>query len=217
MREERLRRVGGVGPADDDAAAAAADSQGLDRRTVNAAFEFFDLVMGDALRTAGADDAEASDSAAGADFSGDDYDCDDPATDSGLGGSDGGNGGGRRVDDDDDDEVVCVEITGSGSSSCLASDGGSRDQASTGSTGLHTVGDGTVSAVSGHPGGKTVEERLVTWIKADRKLYERLLLFETVNLHAFYRDAQAAGIVCSKVAFRAFLDAQGVNFTSTRR
>lgn len=50
-------------------------------------------------------------------------------------------------------------------------------------------GGGANQEVNDHPWGaneQRIERELVDWIKGDRALFERLLLFETVNIHSFH-------------------------------
>ena len=50
-------------------------------------------------------------------------------------------------------------------------------------------GGGANQEANDHPWGaneQRIERELVDWIKGDRALFERLLLFETVNIHLFH-------------------------------
>lgn len=92
---------------------------------------------------------------------------------------------------------------------------------------LGLVGAGTSSAPRANEPAKasssrrwTEDERedaLTSWIIANEDVYERVLLMESIDVDDALVRARESGIRCSRADFVAYLEAEGVCFSQTKK
>ena len=92
---------------------------------------------------------------------------------------------------------------------------------------LGLVGAGTPSAPRANEPAKasssrrwTEDERedaLTSWIIANEDVYERVLLMESIDVDDALVRARESGIRCSRADFVAYLEAEGVCFSQTKK
>jgi hypothetical protein len=61
------------------------------------------------------------------------------------------------------------------------------------------------------------EDALTSWIIANEDVYERVLLMESIDVDDALVRARESGIRCSRADFVAYLEAEGVCFSQTKK